>query len=195
MSQEQPQTNTPSMLHPQPGLQSEQTLPGQSPVVVVPPKSEEPKAEVASEEAKPKKLFNRKDVKRFVPVDLALPFLYPLDEYEPFGFKFRFALSRKMEENKQEYLSLSAMEQTEKEFEQALDEVCDLLVTLPTGFDFSEMTGGGNSIPDIQAGNYFRQYVESTTDTDAKQQLEAIVKQASIQYWNSITPRPFRRTV
>lgn len=133
-----------------------------------------------------KKVFTRKDVKRFVKVSLVLPFLY--EEYEPWSFKFRFALSKQMDEQKQDFLSMSAMEQTQKDFSQSLDEVCDLLLELPTGF--GDLNPEGAAV--VNPGAMFRAYVEETTDPEAREQIQAIIKGAANQYWTVIAPRAFR---
>lgn len=133
----------------------------------------------------PKKFFTRRDVKRYVPISLYFPTLYP--DYEPISFKFKLALSSEVEKQKESYLALSATEQTKDEFKQALDEVCDLLIELPEGFgDLTEVKGE-------PPATTFRRYVEETTDPDALFFLKKIVVGADGQYWNTIFPRLFRR--
>jgi hypothetical protein len=96
-------------------------------------------------------------------------------------------LSREAEERRQEYLSLSAADMTVKLREQALDEICDLLVALPKGFSDLQDTGQG-------PGHSYRSYVE-TADPETKDILLTITEGADNLYWSSISPREFPRTV
>lgn len=135
------------------------------------------------------KVFTRNEVKRFIPVDILLPLLYP--GYAPWGFKFKLALSKDMDEKKQEFLSLSAQEQTDKDYSQSLDEICDLMLELPTGF--GDLNPEGRTV--AEPGKVFRAYVQGTTDSEALQTLKIIVKGAANEYWTKIAPRSFRGTV
>ena len=130
-----------------------------------------------------KKTFTRNDIKRHIELAIVFPKIYP--DYEPWGFKFRLKLSAQAEERRQEYLSFAAADQTTKQTEQALDEVCDLLVALPTGFGDLQDTGLG-------PGHSFRSYVETATDTDMKDFLAMVVEAADSAYWGAIQPREFR---
>jgi hypothetical protein len=132
-----------------------------------------------------KKVFTRADIKRSVPVMIHLPKVYP--GYEPWEFEFRLKLSKEAEERRQEYLSLSASDMTVKISEQALDEICDLMVSLPKGFGDLKDTGQG-------PGPSFRSYVE-TSDPEVRDQLYTIVEGADNLYWQSISPREFHRAV
>lgn len=166
-------------------MQEQNTNEGQT----APEQNEPPKTtvqDVIDEQAQPKKVFNRNDVRRSVDVQVVFPRLYP--DYEPWGFKMRLKLSREAEDRRQEYLSLSAVKQTEQMTQQALDEVCDLLVELPTGFDDLKDTGKG-------PGHSFRSYVETATDPDMKEFLAMLVEAADSAYWNAIAPREFRKQV
>lgn len=141
-----------------------------------------------------KKLWTRADVKRFVPVAIHLPFLYDTEEeFEPWEFKLRFALSKEQDDKREEFLSLSAFEREGKYAKNALDEVCDLLLELPTGF--GDINPEGLTVGPHNAGAIFRSYIEGTTDPDARKQLDEIVLAVSNQYWGVIAPRPFRRKV
>ena len=131
----------------------------------------------------PKKVFTRNDVKRFIEAPLVFPAIYP--GYEPFVFRMRLKLSREAEERRQQYLSLSAAEVTARTSEQALDEVCDLLTELPTGFGDLRDTGQG-------PGPSFRSYYETTTDPDVKEFLRLVVEGADSFYWGAVAPREFR---
>jgi hypothetical protein len=132
-----------------------------------------------------KKVFSRSDVKRSLSVAVHLPKIYP--GYEPWEFELRLKLSREAEERRQEYLSLSAADMTVKLREQALDEICDLLVALPKGFSDLQDTGQG-------PGHSYRSYVE-TADPETKDILLTITEGADNLYWSSISPREFPRTV
>lgn len=133
----------------------------------------------------PKKIWTRDRTVRSVEVGVALPTLYP--DYEPWTFNLKLQLSVDAEERRQEYLSLSPSEQTIKLKEQALDEICDLLVSIPTGFGDIKDTGRG-------PGESFREYV-NTADAEAKTMLLTIVEGADTLYWRAISPREFRRSV
>ncbi|MEP6756384.1 MAG: hypothetical protein ABJA67_12845 [Chthonomonadales bacterium] len=132
-----------------------------------------------------KKVFSRNEIRRSVEVAVHMPELYP--GFEPWVFKFRLKLTKEAEERRQEYLSLAAAQMTLKLSEQALDEVCDLLAALPTGFSDLKDTGQG-------PGHSFRSYVE-TADSEAKDLLLQIVEGADNLYWQKISPREFRRAV
>lgn len=138
----------------------------------------------AKEKPAPKKVFNRNDIKRSIELSIIFPKIYP--DYEPWGFKMRLKLSREAEERRQIYLSLAATRQTATMSEQALDEVCDLITEMPTGFSDLQATGKGHS-------DSFRSYVTSATDPDMKDFLAMVVEAADSAYWGAITPREFRK--
>lgn len=141
--------------------------------------------EAVKEYKKPKKVFTRSDIKKTVKVGVILPKIYP--DYEPWEFDFRLKLSKDAEERRQEYLSLSPAEITSRSGEQTLDEVCDLLVSLPKGFDDLQDTGNG-------PGHSWRNYIE-TAPPDAKELLMTITEGANTLYWQAIAPREFRPQV
>lgn len=140
---------------------------------------------VISPKTSKKKVFTRANITRSVKVSLCFPKLYP--DYEPWTFEFRLKLSQEAEERRQQYLSLAASLMTVKLHEQALDEVCDLLVSLPTGFGDLQDTGQG-------PGQSFRSYVETST-AEMKDQLLLICEGADNLYWQSISPREFRESI
>jgi hypothetical protein len=133
-----------------------------------------------------KQVWTRNDVKQGLLIAVHLPFLYA--NYEPWVFNMRIKLSEDAEERRQEYLSLAASEQTVKFPQQALDEVCDLLKSLPTGFGDLKDNGKG-------PGPSFRSYIETTVDPEAKDLLYKIAIGASNLYWMHVTPREFRKQV
>lgn len=140
--------------------------------------------EVALEPETPKKKrFTRTDSRKYITASVHLPKLY--EDYEPWVFKMRFKLSGEANERRQEYLSLSPSKMTAKEKEQALDEVCDLLVELPEGF--GDLQYDGKS-----AGSSYRTYVETCPDSQVKEILYEITLGASNLYWAGISPREFR---
>lgn len=135
-------------------------------------------------EDKPKKVFTKKDIRRTIDVEINMPRLY--EGYDPWGFKLRLKLSTEAEERRQEYLSLSASEQTVALSGRNLDEVCDLLTELPTGF--------GDLIADGKGpGSSFRTYVETCEDPTMKDLLLQIVEGVDNVYWATISPREFRK--
>lgn len=133
--------------------------------------------------AKVKKVFTRADIVRSVPVDIVLPSLYP--DMEPWGFILRLKFSQDAEERRQEYLALVPTEQTVKADEQNLDELCDLLVSTPTGFGDLKDDGRG-------PGSSFKTYVQ-TSDSVTKDMLHTIVRGAISLYWRKISPQEFRK--
>ena len=136
---------------------------------------------------KPKKVFTRNDIKRYLDISVVLPKLYP--DFEPWEFKLRLKLSGEAEDRRQEYLTLSAAKQTERSFEQCLDEMCDLLIDFPKGFaDLKTDTG-------LAPGVAFKDYVDNTKDADAKQTLMLIVEGANVLYWRHVMPHEFRPKV
>ena len=160
-----------------------QSVEGQLPDLSTDDEAEAPKPTVPL--VTPKKVFSRNDVVRAVKVFVHLPKLYP--GYEPWGFELRLKLSQEAEERRQEYLALAPTEATVKLGEQNLDEICDLLVSTPSGFSDIKDDGKG-------PGSSFRNYVE-TADAEAKALLMQIVEGADNLYWASISPREFRREV
>lgn len=131
----------------------------------------------------PKKVFTRNDIRNTVKCALTLPRIYP--DYEPWEFEFRLALSVDAEDKRQDYLSLAPTKQTEKEHTQALDEVCDLLVSLPKGFGDLKDNGRG-------PGPSYREYVE-TAPAAMKEMLWKITEGAMNLYWRTIMPVEFRK--
>lgn len=137
------------------------------------------------EKKNPPKVWTRKDAVKFVTVPLHLPKLYP--DFDPWVFKMRLKLSSEAEERRQTYLALSASERTSRIDEQMLDEVCDLLVSMPTGFGDLQDTSNG-------PGHSFKSYVE-TSAPDEKILLSKIVEGVSNHYWAFLMPREFRPAV
>jgi hypothetical protein len=162
-------------------MSTENTAVGQVLEPVITP--EQTQAQEPEPAPAPKKVFTVADVKRHITVKVHLPFIYP--DYEPWEFDLRLKLSQDAEERRQQYLALSAAQQTIKLEEQALDEVCDLLVSLPRGF--GDLQAIGNN-----PGKAFEHYVKSITDPDARQTVFNIVKTAEDFYWGMILPREFR---
>lgn len=161
----------------------EQTAPAVAQTPTSTPIQAQPEVEPEGQAPVTKKVFSRADIKKHVEVKVVFPKLYK--DYEPWGFKFRLKLSAEAEDRRQEYLSLSASQRLVKVTEQALDEVCDLLVELPTGFEDLMSTGKG-------PGHSFRSYVETATDPDMKDFLAMLVEAADSAYWGAITPHEFR---
>lgn len=134
----------------------------------------------------PKKVFTREDIKTSVDVVLAMPRLYP--DYEPWAFKLKLKLSSKAEEARQDFLSLSAIKQTEGSDAYNLDEIADLLIELPTGFGDLKSDGVG-------PGSSFKTYVQTCQDPSVKELLYKIVEGVDRVYWNTILPVEFRKSV
>lgn len=151
--------------------------PQTSPVEAKPPVAS------VSTPTKSKRTFTRSDVVRSVPVEVFLPTLYP--DFEPWGFNLRLKMTADAEERRQEYLALSPTEQTVKEAEQNLDELCDLMLSAPTGFGDLKDNGKG-------PGSSFKEYV-MTSDEETKDMLFTIVRGAITLYWRKISPQEFRK--
>lgn len=172
----QEQSNTPVEAQ----VQSQEPQPVQvevTPVVVVPSTPPPP-----SEPEKPKG-FSRTDVKRHIEIPLHFPSLY---SDVVFTFKLRLKLSGTAEEERQKWLDLSPQKRTETYREQALREVCDLLVDMPTGLLDLKYDGRSNK-------SSLKNYIETETDQDAKEFLYMLVEGVDSAYWNAIAPREFRK--
>lgn len=140
--------------------------------------------EKAKEEASvpvPKKVWTRSDIVRSVKLGVTLPALYP--NVEPWIFEMRLKLSVDAEERRADYMALSPSEQTVKEQEQNLDELCDLLMSLPKGFGDLVDNGQG-------PGNSFKDYVMLSDET-TKQTLFTIVRGAVNLYGRKTSPHEF----
>lgn len=142
-----------------------------------------PVLEDVSESTEAPKVFTRKDVRRTVPVSIHFPQLMP---GIVFGFEMRLKLSQEAEDSRQEYLSLSQADQTLKQDEQNLNELCDLLVNYPTGF--------GDLQTQLPPKDAFKDYVKNA-DPEAKAFLNNLVQGAINVYWRKISPQEFRKTV
>lgn len=139
----------------------------------------------------PKKKWARKDARRVVTVMLAQDGINERDdEFEPWVFHFRPMLSKEANERREKWLGMSGKERVASLKEQMLDEVSDLLVAEPEGFDdFPEGAGDGD------LGRRFRAYVAETADPVERAQLDQMVEAANTAYWAKVTPREFRPKV
>lgn len=143
--------------------------------------SNEAKAQAKEAPVVDKKVWTRAQVVRSVKCPVILPALYP--DVDPWVFDMRLKLSVDAEERRAVYLALSPSEQTVKEQEQNLDEVCDLLNTMPTGFGDLKENGMG-------PGPSFKDYVMSS-DEATKQTLFTIVRGAINLYQRKTSPHEF----
>lgn len=165
------------------GAPETQTPPSQS--GEIPPKNPQPDKEAPA--PKPKKRFNRSgDVPKFIPIKIIFPTILP--DFDPFEFDLRFSLSQDAEDKRQEWMQKSVSEQLTQENEQYLDQIGDLLVNLPRGFeDLVELPSG--------PGESFKSYVRTCPDPHVKELLNMIVRGVNTAYWNAISPREFRGEV
>lgn len=131
---------------------------------------------------KKKKVFSRSNVVRHVLCQVELPELYP--DFEPWSFKLRLKLSQDADERRQEYMALAPTDRLVKERDQNLDELCDLMLAAPKGFDDLSDNGSG-------PGDSFKEYV-NTSDEATKNMLLNIVEGAITLYWRKLSPREFR---
>jgi hypothetical protein len=142
----------------------------------------------AREGQTPLKIFSTTDVVRQVRCVVHLPKLYP--GYQPWEFLFRLQLSSEMQKQRERFLGLAAVEREKQGLDQAVDEVCDLLLAEPTGF--ADFPGQDSGKPLKERA---KEYVTSQTDEQVRLTLKIIYEGASLLYWNSISPREFLETV
>lgn len=131
-----------------------------------------------------KKVFTRNDIRNSIIVGVELPKMY--EGYDPWMFELRIKLSNEAEEKRQKHLSLAPALQLEKANEQYLNDLCDLLVSLPTGFGDLKDNGRG-------PGASFREYVETCPNPAMKDLLYQISEGAVNLYWRTILPVEFRK--
>jgi hypothetical protein len=141
------------------------------------------------------KLFTLADVNRVVTVPVHWPHLYP--GFAPWVFKLRLALSDKMQKKREEWLALPIGESSEKDKfrEECLDEICDLLTDVPTGFgDLKDPRFGQ---PGQNPGSVFRNYVTAATsqDGETKETIYKIIEAVSNSYWSRVSPREFHQAI
>jgi hypothetical protein len=136
-----------------------------------------------------KKVFNPRNggFPAFVPISLALPFIF--EDYEPWTFKLRYKLSADAEKRRQKHATLAPAKKAEMIDERNLDELCDLLVELPTGFD------GLKEVQGQKPGDTFMNYVKTISDPNGKAIVMQVVGGALDHYWGKLMPQEFRPTV
>lgn len=152
-----------------------------------PPPTQKVEDSVKPEDSKPApalKLFTLSDVKRVVEVPVTWPSMYP--GFLPWEFEFRLALSKEVDKARQTFLGLPEEEARDQKRYRALilDQVCDLLVRLPTGF--GDLQDNGQA-----PGVVFRQFVEGITDPDQQETVYRITFAANNGYWNRCSPQSF----
>lgn len=153
--------------------------PGQEPETAV-------EATPTTPPAKTPKVFTRDSVRKTVPVQVHLPALYPGVVWK---FILRLKLSADAEEKRQEFLALAPATQVEKNAQQNLNELCDLLVAVPTGFGDMPTEVGA-----MTPGDVFHSYVTSA-EADARETLDTITSGAITLYWRKISPQEFRTEI
>lgn len=129
----------------------------------------------------PRKIWGRGDIVRSVKCAVHLPNLYP--DFDPWVFEMRLKLTVDAEERRAVYMALSPSEQTVKEQEQNLDELCDLLTSMPKGFADLKENGSG-------PGPSFKDYVMHSDET-TKETLFTIVRGAINLYGRKTSPHEF----
>lgn len=149
-----------------------------------PPETPQPSPQPQQPQTEKPNVFVRGKGKRNIEFSFTLNRIFP---DVAFKFCLRTMLSKEAEEQRQKYLSLSALEQTYKEAEETLDELCDLMTKLPEGFGDLKDTGKS-------PGYSFRNYYE-TSDSEDKENLDLILRAAYGLYWGSLSPREFRKQV
>jgi hypothetical protein len=129
----------------------------------------------------PPPVFTRANVKRVVPITVEHP-LYPGVK---FNFIFRVALSKTIQDAREEWLGMGAVERNKPERikAQTLNEVYDLLTDDPSGF--GDLEGATDPATKLRA------YYEDTTDPVAKEQIYSILEAANTGYWGTVLPRAF----
>lgn len=138
---------------------------------------------------KPKKRFTLDTVIPTVTARVHLPFLY--EDFEPWTFVFRVALTRDMQAKKDAYLALAPSKRKEQFEQQRLDEICDLLSELPSGFgDIGSVLGStGTKSPGEEFRDYYLQAVKRGPNHRAT--LDAIIEGAYNIYTSTVTPQEF----
>jgi hypothetical protein len=131
-------------------------------------------------------VFSRKNVARKIIVSLSSK-VYK--GYKPWVFTLRLALSGEAQTRRDKWLGLSQVEVNRTVKNQIIDEVCDLLLEDPQGFEDlpTNITGGGAG-----AGQRFKRYYEdSADDADFRFWLERIARAVNDAYWDAVSPREF----
>jgi hypothetical protein len=145
--------------------------------------------EVITNDPPAKKRFSIRKPPRGMKITVSWPRLLP--GYEPFVFRLRLALSEDMQKKQEEWAALPADKLAAQQKGQILEEICDLLVDHPTGFDPEEYDYANPGDP----GNVLRSFVAAVTglgaDPDAKFIVEGIVRAANNGYWDTVAPRSF----
>jgi hypothetical protein len=139
------------------------------------------------------KVFKLDDIKRVIEVSIHWPALYP--GYEPWVFKLRLALSKDIEEKRQEWMGLTEAEANKpgKLESIALDQICDLLTEHPSGFGD---LGNPAELVSLNPGSTFRSYVAKASENpEQKETLNRIVVAAYNGYWGRALPQSFRPAV
>ena len=147
-----------------------------------------PPTQTAKAEPKPvsapapqKRGFSRTMVKSFFTYKFAFTTIFPDVVFE---FDLKYMLFKDAEDARQEWLSKSIVEQVHQEDAQYLAQVCDLLASMPRGFDDLQDTGQGPA-------HSFKSYVE-TSDPESRNFLNLLIKGVITGYWNAVSPREFR---
>lgn len=123
-----------------------------------------------------RKIFTRKDSRPTVTVSV---YTRMYEDFAPFVFEFRLSLSREQKEKREQWLSLSAVDNLAKAQREAIEEVADLLVREPEGFgDFpvSERPLRERAIEYFSSDEF----------------LGNVAEAANTLYYNKILPREFR---
>ncbi len=118
-----------------------------------------------------------------VTVKIGFPEWYP--DLKPFVFKLGLELSPEVEKRKQKWLALSVAQRKPTEFEQSLEELCDLLTETPEGF--SQLKGESKD-----PGKMFREFIEHAPTAKAKMFARILVIGVIEGYYQMIAPRLFR---
>jgi len=129
-----------------------------------------------------KRRFSRTDIPRTFRVGIQFHKLLP--DHEPFVFTFRYQLSSEARKKREAWLGMDAEQRDAAARQQTIEELADLLVADPTGFE-DWPTGGATP------GDNLRQYVAETTDPNDLEFVYNILDAASTQYWNYVLPREF----
>lgn len=126
--------------------------------------------------------FTRKTVPRSIIITVGLPKLLPDLK---FTFKLRLALSKEIQDATQKLVGRPQAEIDAAQKTATLDEVCDLLQDVPTGF--GDWPTDDNRAP----GLVLHDYVTQTNDPDARFILDTLISGVNRAYWGTVAPREF----
>jgi hypothetical protein len=151
----------------------------------VPPDDKGQDKKQKPEDPPKKKYFSVRNPPRGMKITVSWPKLLP--GCEPFVFRLRLALSEDLQKKQEEWAALPADKIAELQKGQILDELTDLLVDHPTGFNPEEYPYGDPRDP----GVVLNLFVQGVTDPDSKLIVEGTLRATNNGYWATLAPQTF----